>query len=67
MSQKLLNKVAVVTGASSGIGKSIVENYLAEGAKVVIFSRNQEKLERMAATVLVIHNILQRSLSTLRI
>ncbi|MDP2647512.1 MAG: SDR family oxidoreductase, partial [Desulfobacterales bacterium] len=44
MSQKLLNKVAVVTGASSGIGLSIAEHYLAEGAKVIGFSRNAENL-----------------------
>ncbi|HEY9877529.1 MAG TPA: SDR family oxidoreductase [Leptolyngbyaceae cyanobacterium] len=50
MTQKLFNKVAVVTGASSGIGRSIVEHYLAEGAKVVIFSRNKDQLHQIAAT-----------------
>jgi len=38
------NKVAVVTGAASGIGKAIAEKYLAEGAKV-IFSDMAETLE----------------------
>lgn len=41
----LLNgKIAVVTGASSGIGLAIVERYVAEGAKVVAFARHLEGL-----------------------
>jgi NAD(P)-dependent dehydrogenase (short-subunit alcohol dehydrogenase family) len=49
MSQKLLNKVAVVTGASGGIGLSIAEHYLAEGAKVIGFSRNTKSLGVVSA------------------
>ena len=49
MSQKLLNKVAVVTGASGGIGLSIAEHYLAEGAKVIGFSRSTENLSAVSA------------------
>ncbi|MFD2114554.1 SDR family oxidoreductase [Paenibacillus yanchengensis] len=33
---KLENKVAIVTGAASGMGKSIAKLYAAEGAKVVV-------------------------------
>ena len=33
---KLENKVAVVTGASKGIGASIAKHFAAEGAKVVV-------------------------------
>jgi len=49
MAEKLLNKVAVITGAGSGIGRAIAECFLAEGAKVVLFSRNSLPLEEVAA------------------
>lgn len=49
MQNRLEDKIAVVTGASSGIGRSIVEHYVAAGAKVVAFARNQEALDALAA------------------
>lgn len=45
---KLQGKIAVVTGASSGIGRSIVERFVAEGAKVVAFARNTQALAELA-------------------
>ena len=44
------NKIAVVTGASSGIGRSIVERFVAEGAQVVAFARNAENLKALEAS-----------------
>ncbi len=41
-------KVAVVTGASKGIGFEIAEIFAAAGAKVVLSSRKQEAVDEMA-------------------
>lgn len=40
------DKVAVVTGGSSGIGKATVEGFLREGAKVAFCARNEERLNQ---------------------
>ena len=42
---RLNNKVAIVTGASSDIGKGIVKRFVDEGAKVVLIARDLEKLD----------------------
>ena len=39
------DKVVVITGGSSGIGKALVEKSLAMGAKVAVCARNLEKLQ----------------------
>ncbi|MBP5674794.1 SDR family oxidoreductase [Candidatus Saccharibacteria bacterium] len=41
----LKNRVAFITGGSSGIGFSIAESFLQNGASVVICGRNEEKLK----------------------
>ena len=47
--KKLQDKVAIVTGATSGIGLATAKLYLKEGAKVVLTGRSQEKLQAIEA------------------
>jgi len=42
---KLENKVAVITGGSSGIGLATAKEFIANGAKVVIFGRSKQALD----------------------
>ena len=44
-SELFVGKVALVTGATSGLGMAIAKRLLSEGACVVITGRNQEKLD----------------------
>jgi len=43
---RLNDKVAIVTGASSDIGKGIVKRFTEEGAKVIMIARNLDSLEK---------------------
>lgn len=49
MSQKLSEKVALVTGGTSGIGLATVKRFVAEGAYVFIMGRRQTELDASAA------------------
>ena len=48
---KLLDKIAVVTGAGRGIGESIAHAFAEEGASLVLAARTREQLERVAAEI----------------
>lgn len=45
MPGQLVNKVVLVTGASSGIGKAVSMRFLQEGASVVAFSRSRSAID----------------------
>lgn len=42
------NKVVIITGASSGIGKATAIQFALEGAKIVMAARNKQKLDEAA-------------------
>src|SRR5689334_16163307 len=48
----LANKVAIVTGASSGIGRAAAKLFAAEGAKVVVAARGKNGLDRLVAEIM---------------
>ncbi len=45
----LNNKVAVITGGSSGIGWATAQRFIADGAEVVITGREQQALDAAVA------------------
>jgi NAD(P)-dependent dehydrogenase (short-subunit alcohol dehydrogenase family) len=48
----LSGKVAIITGASKGIGEAIAEMYAAAGARVIISSRKQEAVDNVAESII---------------
>lgn len=45
------DKVAVVTGASRGLGEAIAQTLAADGAKLVLVARSKDKLEALATSL----------------
>lgn len=81
MDLQLKGKKVLVTGGSSGIGKSIAEEFLKEGSIVYIASKNQEEVEKCisdlvkngsiygssfdTADLLQVKNLVQKAVTTL--
>ena len=51
MSDKLRGKVAIITGASSGIGEAAARALAAEGARVVVAARRAERLATLVSDI----------------
>lgn len=51
MTQRFLDKVVLVTGAGSGIGRAAACAFAAEGATVAILGRSREPLEQTASLI----------------
>lgn len=51
MDLQLRDKVAIVTGASRGIGRAIAETLAAEGMKVTLVARSRDQLADLAASL----------------
>lgn len=51
MISTLANKTAIITGASSGIGRATALSLASDGAAVVLHARRKERLEELAAEI----------------
>src|SRR3954464_6028596 len=48
---RLAGKVAIITGAGSGIGRACAVAFAREGARVALVGRRQEPLNKVVATI----------------
>lgn len=51
MSKRLENKVSVITGSTSGLGAATAARFAAEGARVVVSGRNEERGQAVVRSI----------------
>ena len=56
VSKRLQGKVAIITGASQGIGQEMARHFAREGAKLCLISRNQQALNELRMELLEINS-----------
>ena len=47
MTKRLEQKVAIITGSASGIGRATVQEFLAEGARVMAIDLSEDRLAEL--------------------
>ena len=51
MSKNIENKVVIITGASSGLGEAVAKDLAANGAKIVLAARREDKLKKIQQSI----------------
>ena len=46
------NKNVLITGANSGLGKNMAENYAKSGGRIINLSRDTKKMELLTNTII---------------